>query len=94
LKFRKNPTFSIIVFLTLTPLTHCWFIIPFPPFFGPDTPEAIFKGRILEYGRPVPAQLSLEVLYRMNGEEVPLSLMQVVNLKRIVQSVREKGYKN
>jgi hypothetical protein len=47
---------------------------------GPDTPEAVFKGQITENGRPVPAHLSLEVLYSVNGEEIPLSLMQVMIL--------------
>jgi hypothetical protein len=59
--------------LILMPLSQTF---PFvPPIIGPDTPEAIFKGKILENGRPVPAHLSLEVLYNVNEEKIPLSLM-------------------
>jgi hypothetical protein len=46
-----------------------------PLFFGPDTPSAIFQGQILENGRPVSAHLSLEILYKVNGEETPLCLV-------------------
>jgi hypothetical protein len=87
--FRSNERFEVTLFLyhsvqffsftvltlfvSLMPLVQSFFIIW--PIFGPDTPEAIFKGKITENGHPVPAHLSLEVLYKANGEEIPLSLM-------------------
>jgi hypothetical protein len=64
---------ALTLFATLTPLAQSFFFLP--PFIGPDTPVAIFQGQILENGRPVPAHLSLEILYKVNGEETPLSLV-------------------
>jgi hypothetical protein len=75
----KSPLKSFFSFKVLSLLVSLMLLVQSfpiaPPVLGPNTPEAVFKGKILENGVPVSAHLSLEVLYKVNGEEVPLSLM-------------------
>jgi hypothetical protein len=43
--------------------------------FGPNTPTVNFKGRITEHATPVPAHVSLDVLYRIDDDLVPITLV-------------------
>jgi hypothetical protein len=61
---------SLVVLFALVSSASCGFFD-----IGPLTTVAQFKGRITYNGRPVAAHVSLEVQYKVNGDEFPVSLV-------------------
>jgi hypothetical protein len=70
----SKVVFLIVILLTSSVSINGWSRSP-SLFFGSNSQMFTFKGKILENGRPIPAYLSLEALYNVNGDLVPISLM-------------------
>ncbi|KAI6177998.1 hypothetical protein M3Y98_00453500 [Aphelenchoides besseyi] len=52
-----------------------------PPWiYGPKAPTVYFSGRITNHGKPVPAHISVEIMYKNGEDKVPLSVVQVNSL--------------
>ncbi|KAI6195264.1 hypothetical protein M3Y96_01212400 [Aphelenchoides besseyi] len=70
----------VVVALFVVPIAQS-FILPFAPIvLGPKAPTVFFSGRITHNGKEVPALVSIEILYKSNDHEVPLSVVQANSL--------------
>ncbi|KAI6217358.1 hypothetical protein M3Y95_01222300 [Aphelenchoides besseyi] len=57
------------------------FVIPIPLFLlGPKAPTVFFSGHITHNGKAVAALVSVEILYKSEDKEVPLSVVQANSL--------------